>query len=453
MKVKTRLSLFCSLIFGIVFAILSLTIYTLYYRNTQRAIYSHLEKVAFIAAWFYLEEDELSAKEFEKIRLQFEETAANACYQVYNENNDIDYGVSSGLIPTELLNRVRRLEHVTFVYDNQLCYGLFYEDNQGDFVVIAKEQKALLDAQTHLLLWIILIAFVIGLTAIIFLSRWVASIAYRPFTHVIEQVKNISTKNLDVKIDTTDAKDELNDLIETFNELLEKIAGTVVIQRNFVKYVSHEFKTPLAALLGNLDLLAMKGKDNREIQQVTSSLISQVIQLKEILETLLVISDLKPDQSESASVRIDELLWEIIKRIKTVDAGAKIRFDIQIQPEELDLLTVPCEATQLLIALYNLIGNGVKYSEHKDVRVMLFRKENQLALSIEDQGIGIPKEQLELINKPFFRADNTSHVEGSGIGLSLTMRILDKLHIRYTIHSELNRGTRILLQFDQPQPF
>ena len=95
----------------------------------------------------------------------------------------------------------------------------------------------------------------------------------------------------------------------------------------------------------------------------------------------------------------------------------------------------------------------MKYSEHKDVRVMLCRKENQLALSIEDQGIGSPKEQLELINKPFFRADNTSHVEGSGIGLSLTMRILDKLHIRYTIHSELNRGTRILLQFDQPQPF
>ena len=84
MKVQTRLSLFCSIVFGVVFAILSLLIYGLYYNNVEKSIYQSLKKTVQITALFYLEEDELNSKDFAKIRKQFEEAVSDSYYQIYN---------------------------------------------------------------------------------------------------------------------------------------------------------------------------------------------------------------------------------------------------------------------------------------------------------------------------------------------------------------------------------
>ncbi len=220
MKVQTRLSLFCSIIFGVVFAILSLLIYGLYYNNVEKSIYQSLKKTVQITALFYLEEDELNSKDFAKIRKQFEEAVSDSYYQIYNENDQVSYGAKPADIPPHILDRIRKEKQLSFSTDEFLCNGIFYEDNQGDFVVITKKKKEDLNEQVNQLLWVLLAAFVIGLLAIIGLSRWVSHVAYRPFRKVIDQVNNISTKNLDVQIESPQTKDELQDLTDTFNELL-----------------------------------------------------------------------------------------------------------------------------------------------------------------------------------------------------------------------------------------
>lgn len=445
MKVKNRLSLYCTLAFGVIFAIMSLFIYSLYFSNAKQAMYSHLEKTAFISAWFYLEEDELSSKEFEKIRSQFEETAANANYQVYDSLNQIAFGVKPEDISEHTLNEIRRKEHLAFSVDDFLCYGIFYEDNQGDFVIIVKEKKELLYGQINMLLWIILLSFLIGMTAIILLSRWVAKLAYKPFSKVIVEVKNISTNNLDIQIHSPGTKDELADLIETFNNLLSQISETVVIQKNFVRYVSHEFKTPLAAILGNLDLFSLKNRSPQECKELSKILIIQVQQIKEILNTLIAVSDLRKDDDIIQEIRLDGLIWEIVERIKSIYPTSKLIVKIAIVPKEEQLMYLTINYTQLLIALYNLIENAVKYSNNKPININIYKENNKLTLSIIDQGIGIPSEQLKHINQPFYRADNSKHIQGHGIGLSLALRILEKNSIEYRIESETNTGTSVFL--------
>lgn len=451
MKVKTRLSLFCTLIFGVIFAIISFLIYGLFYSNTEKAIYNNLKKTAYISAWFYLEEDELSAKEFDKIRQQFEELVPDSGYQVYDSLNHIVHGATSPNIPIETLNKIRTDNKLSFEIEEYLCYGIFYEDNEGDFVVIAKEKQNLFEGQINLLIWILVPLFFVGLIAIVFLSRWVASLAYRPFSDAIAQVNNISTNNLSVQIKSPQTKDELQDLIETFNTLLARISETVVIQKNFVRYVSHEFKTPLASMLGNLDLFAIKDRNPDEYRALSDKLIRQILQMEEILDTLIIISDLKTDEREIHQTRLDELLWEIINKMKDIHPSAKILVNIDIAPEDESLMLIDTDRTQLLIALINLIENAVKYSFKENVIVQLFKNENTLCLSIIDKGIGIPSEQLSAISKPFYRADNIEEIQGSGIGLSLSLRILDKNGIKYKIESKVNVGTQVTLFFDRTQ--
>lgn len=358
MKIKNRLSLYCSLIYGIVFAVTSVLIYSLYYKNTEKAIFNNLNKVAYISALFYLEEDELNTKEFDKIRKRFDEVVSNSYYQIYDEGNRIAYGYKTFETPVSVLDRIRSVKQLSFRVDDFLCYGLFYEDNQGDFVVIAKENRAVLESQTGLLLWILIPLFVLGAVAIIFLSRWVANIAYRPFSEAVKEVKNISTNNLNVRIRCPQTEDELRELIDTFNELLTKISKTVIIQKNFVKYVSHEFKTPLASMVGNLDLFSLKDRTPEEYRRLSEMLIQQIFQMEEILNTLIIISELKTDERALTRTRVDELIWEIINKIKTVYLSSQILVNIGIAPEDEALMMVNVNRTELLIALYNLIENA-----------------------------------------------------------------------------------------------
>ncbi len=448
MKVQTRLSLYSSLVFVVVFAILSFLIYALFYKNMERSIYSNLEQASLITAYFHLEEDELNKEDFENIRNQFKQLVLNDHYQIYNIHNEITWGESSSIIADETLDKIREKRKFAFVDSDFFCYGIYYEDNQGDFVVIAKEKKSVLSSQVMSLLWILGGLFIVGVLAIIALSKWISYIAYRPFRRIIDQVKSISTNNLNVEIESPDTHDELQDLTETFNELLKRISEAVVIQKNFVSYVSHEFKTPLASMLGNLEVFSIKNRTSEEYKELAQKLIREIHQVEEILDTLIIVSDLRKDSEIISSTRIDELIWEIICKINDRYPSSKILVNMDIAVEDESLLFVHMDATQLLLALFNLIENAVKYSQGNTVNISLYKKENKLHVSIIDKGIGIPPEQLVDVSKPFYRADNTNQIQGSGIGLSIALRIIEKNAIKYIIESKENIGTKILLIFD-----
>lgn len=447
MKVGNRLTLYCSIIFGVVFAVSSLLIYFLYYNNVERNIYKSLEKNAYISAFFYLEEDELDAKEFDKVRKQFKELVPATSYQLYNVNNELSFGDEVLTVPPRVLDEIKSNASKSFELDDYLCYGMFYEDNQGDFVIITKENIEVLTDQMAPLSSILFIAFLVGLLAIVVFSRWIARVAYRPFSSVIRQVNNISANKLDVQIESPNTKDELQDLIETFNELLAEISETFVIQKNFVNYVSHEFKTPLASLLGNLEVFSIKDRSPEEYNQLTKKLITDIHQLEDILETLLAVSDLRTEKKLESKTRVDEIVWDLVAKVSKKYVDARVDVDITIEAEDEDLMYVNMNRTQLFMALLNLVENSIKYSQNRTAVVTIYKKDSSLNISIVDTGIGIPKSQLKNISQPFYRANNTQSVQGFGIGLSIAFRILEKNNVIYIIDSEEGKGTSINLTF------
>ena len=102
------------------------------------------------------------------------------------------------------------------------------------------------------------------------------------------------------------------------------------------------------------------------------------------------------------------------------------------------------------IIISNVISNALKYSSEKgEISIVLSEENNKTICSISDNGIGIAQEDLDKIFSPFYRSNPTGHpeIKGSGLGLSIVKRITQLLHVEFEIHSEINKGTTVVLSF------
>lgn len=447
MKIRNRLTLISSATFGFVFIIASVLIYLAFYNSSEKVVFKELQKTCLLSGIYYLEKDELPHYEHSAIKEQFEENIQNDIVRVYDLNNVIVYGekeADRNINPKEL-EFVRKNKKLSFKSNNHFYYGIFYNDNQGDFVVFVKTKSEVFKSQTNRLLVIMIIVLFAGLLLIFFLSRLLSNIAYRPITEVISQVNSMELNSLDKPISSSNTNDEVQDLITTFNNLLSRLSDTFVIQKNFINYVSHEFKTPLASISGNLEVFAQKDRTPEEYQKVTSEALENVYHIEEILNNLMMLSGLKTIHQENETFRIDETLWNINDKIFEAYDKQEIRMDLNVKNEK--LLSVKGSELQLQLALYNLIENAVKYSDGNLIKIVLTEVNDQLQITIQDYGKGILKEDLDYIQQTFYRGKNIGNVKGSGIGLSLATIIFKQNNIQFSIYSEENSGTQITLLF------
>ncbi|WP_447637215.1 HAMP domain-containing sensor histidine kinase [Flavobacterium microcysteis] len=447
MKIRNRLTLISSLTFGFVFIIASVLIYFAFYNSSEKVVFKELQKTCLLSAIYYLEKDELPHYEHSAIKEQFEENIQNDIVRVYDVNNVIVYGEkeTDRNISPENLGFIRRNKKLSFKSNNHFYYGIFYNDNQGDFVVFVKTKSEVFKSQTNRLLVIMIVVLFAGLLLIFLLSRLLSNIAYRPITKVISQVNSMELSSLDKPISSSNTNDEIQDLITTFNNLLSRLSDTFAIQKNFINYVSHEFKTPLASISGNLEVFAQKDRTPEEYQKVTSEALENVYHIEEILNNLMMLSGLKTIHQENETFRIDETLWDINDKIFEIHESQEIGIDLKVENEE--LLSVKGSEVQIKVALYNLIENAVKYSDGNPIKISLSEVSSQLQIIIQDYGKGIQKEDLHYIQQTFYRGKNVGNIKGSGIGLSLATIIFKQNNIQFTIDSEENSGTRITLLF------
>jgi signal transduction histidine kinase len=145
------------------------------------------------------------------------------------------------------------------------------------------------------------------------------------------------------------------------------------------------------------------------------------------------------------SVRIDELVFNAIKSIKSKYPGRKILPKIEYPDNENDLNVFGNQGL-LDIALKNLFENACKFSS-SDVEVGIKLLEGTIRVTITDQGIGIPEDQIGSIFNAFNRSENVKFIGGFGIGLSIVSKIMQLHSVEINVSSELNKGTQFNLTF------
>ncbi|WP_448606346.1 sensor histidine kinase [Paenimyroides ceti] len=447
MKLRKRLTILSSITFGVIFLIASTIIYGLFYKTNETSVIKNLKKTALVTGIYYLEKDEQSLQEHNNIRREFENLISRDDIAVFDEFDEVAYGkmVNDSVIRPFDLNQVRKKKEHVINTRNDFYYGLYYADNQGDFVVFVKENKDVFNTLMNRLLYILVIVLVLGLFIIYLLSRFLGNMAYEPIQKIIDQVRQKEIDRLNEPIRLQQSYSEIQELVETYNDLMAKASETFVIQKNFINYVSHEFRTPLAAISGSLEVFSQKDRTPEEYQEVASRSIERVKELEEILNNMLLLSG-AINSKDFMFFRIDEIIWNIVEEV-TVSLKANIHVDFKV--ENVGLLSVKGNEKQLQLALYNLIENGLKYSENKPLSISLSEKENKLHLVIKDEGIGIDENDLPYIQQTFYRGKNVGDTKGSGIGLSLASTIFKIHQIDFNIITS-NQGTEIHLQFNPP---
>lgn len=448
MTLRNRFTLISSLSFGIVSIVTFVVIFFAYYDSTKIFYFEKLRNTALISAIYYLEKDELPKDRHAQIKKEYDYLIQNNRVAVFNQNNVVTFGqnLSDPNIKLRHLQIARNNKGVQFMSDNSFYYGIFYPDNQGDFVVFVKSSNDSFRSQMIRLSVIMLSVLVIGLLVIYFLSRYLSKIVYKPISNVVERINKVDYNNISTAITSTNTNDEIEELIKSYNKLLGRIFESMLLQQNFINYVSHEFKTPLAAISGNLEVFAQKDRTPEEYKSVAKESLDHVYEIENILNNLLLMSGMAKLEASHKQIRIDELIWKIYAKLESEAKEKQSGIAIRLNVTRPALLEFPGNETLLYLALYNIVQNAIKYSQGP-VTIILSEKNSRLQVEVKDHGRGIPEEDLTKITETFYRGKNVDNIKGSGIGLSLSKSIFDHHHISMKIDSTVNKGTVVLLTF------
>lgn len=445
MKLKHRLSLYSIVIFSIIILIVSTAVYFSFYNQMEKKELQSLENKTLLAAVYYLEQDELPALEHENIKNQLLKTISRKNIVVYDESNKkfsgdmyFDKNISSTFIESVRQKRNDFITTELYFYN-----GIYYNDNQGNFVVIAREPKNEFNDQMQSLLHILILVSVCGLIFIYFFSQYLGYIAYQPIVKIIDQIKERDTNNFNQPLALNKPYAEIEDLITTYNHFIDKIGQTFTVQKNFIDYVSHELRTPITALLGTLEVTNNKKRTLEEHEKTINQLKQYTNDLQETLDQMMILSGAKTS-FEFEPVRIDEVVWQVIENA-VLYHNAMIDVDLQVTNDA--LLTVQGNEKMLELALNNLVGNAIKYSNNQLIKIVFYEEDNRLCLSISDQGIGIPEIDLQQIKQNFYRGHNTQQFQGKGIGLSMANIILNLHNIQLQLAANQPKGTTVKLVF------
>ncbi len=296
-----------------------------------------------------------------------------------------------------------------------------------------------------------LAAALAGLSAAVWLlaalaGRWVARRALAPVTHMAAAARALTPEEPAGRLPAPGTADELDDLQRAFNDLLCRLHEALERQRRFTGDASHQLRTPLTAMLGQVEVALRRDRPPEEYREVLARVRGQAGHLHRIVEALLFLAradaEARLDACEVADLR-DALKaaaarWSSHARAADLrtDIGADGPFLARVQPLLLGQL------------LDNLIDNAFKYSEpNRPVVLRLRREGGRVAIDVEDAGRGIAGEELAHVFEPFYRSPESRRrgLPGVGLGLAMVQRIADALGGAVAVKSTEGAGSRFTL--------
>ncbi len=248
-------------------------------------------------------------------------------------------------------------------------------------------------------------------------------------------------KNYTLKLEKT-----VEDRTKQLREALIKEKELNELKTRFLSLVSHEFKTPLSAILTSVTLLGkytLTEQQEKRDKHVTT-IRNKVKYLNTILNDFLSVERLESGKVNykvedfPLSKIVNEVIYNANMLLKT---GQRIRY-----PENIDDLIVAFDEKTLELVLSNLIHNAIKYSpEDSTIDLLVEKDEDRLWLKIVDEGIGIPKSDQKHIFNRYFRAENALLTQGTGIGLNIAKQHLENLGATLEFFSEENKGSTFIV--------
>jgi heavy metal sensor kinase len=283
---------------------------------------------------------------------------------------------------------------------------------------------------------------------------WLSRGALRPVGEIISAARAISEANLSQRLPEPKSRDELYRLSATLNEMLGRIEGSFQRIKQFTADASHELRTPIGLILASADWGLRRPRDAAEYRQALAEIKDEALGMTQLLENMMELARADANQAglDPRPTDLALLSGEVCRKVEPLAAAKGLTFDLAF-PTEACVATVDPMAVRRLLLI--LLDNAIKYTGSGGrVSLQLARFPDRVDIAVEDNGIGIPPEDLPRLFDRFYRSEKSRSRDfgGVGLGLALAKWIVSSHSGTITVESEVNRGSRFLVRIPQIRP-
>ncbi|WP_199139456.1 sensor histidine kinase [Pedobacter sp. ASV12] len=443
MSIAKKITLLFAILSAIIISLLSGFVWYFSNEFAFEDFYKRLEARVNIAAQIKLFHDENNSA-YAKMRNQYLERLPSERELVIEESQKELINAQLKL-PQSFYDKLNAGKMARYREENYFYAGKRFKSNGKDYIVIISATDPFGFRELKDLQKILFAGFFLSIVLSFVVGWKFSNYMLDPLRKVIKSVKKIKAENLHLRLDVKQGTDEMSQLAQTFNNMLNRLETAFETQNNFISNASHELRTPLTIISGEVEL-ALKTFNNSPAQELALNKIKdEAERLEHILTSLLGLaqSGFNGKVQPREEVRMDELVWEAKDAVQQVHPESKIEIDFSKLPANEEALTLKANKNLIKLAITNIVSNACKYSDNKPVLVSLESNGHLLSISIADQGIGIPQDDIQHIFEPFYRASNTSNFKGYGVGLPLSLNIIRLHRGSIAIQSQVGIGTTI----------
>ena len=312
------------------------------------------------------------------------------------------------------------------------CVYIYESDAEQGAIIYALETTVL---RICIAAEVLLVLFSIGF----------AMTSSRKMRKILDSVQKARAGDYESKVKIY-GSDEYAVLAKDFNKLTDRLQASEQAQRRFVSDASHELKTPLASIKLLSDSVIQNEMDAQTMREYVSDIGNEADRLTRLTQKLLAISKAERQQNEYEVVDLAQVVSKAFKMLVSMADLRAIRLTCNVEGA-CTVLTVEDDMYQII---FNLVENAIKYNcDEGLVHVDLQQQEEDVILTVDDTGVGIPEEALPHIFERFYRVDKARSREqgGSGLGLSIVNELVERNMGQIEVSHREVGGTRFVVTF------
>lgn len=430
MTLHTRITLLFAILSAVIISLLSGFVWYFANEFAFEDFYKRLETRVNIAAQMKL----FAAKntnEYKEIRRHYQEFLPTEQEHIILDTKSGRHHLAKKEdLPSRFYERIDEKQVARFRNGNIFYAGKSFKKGINSYIIIVSARDPYGYRELGALQKILIAGFFLSIALSYLVGRKFSEYTFKPVRALIKKAKGISAENLNQRLDPVKGKDEISEISQTFNEMLDRLETAFETQNNFISNASHELRTPLTVISAEAELAISKiDHHDTDLQKALATIQAEAEHLENILSSLLSLAQSGFDGQKQRweEIRLDELILDVKNAIDLINPSNQIQIDFSNLPDNFENINVNGSLNLLRLAVTNIVNNACKYSDNRKVDLSLSVTDTNIVISVKDQGIGIPEDELRHVFEPFFRASNTGRYKGYGVGLPLSLNII-RLH-------------------------
>jgi len=277
--------------------------------------------------------------------------------------------------------------------------------------------------------------FIVG----ILIEQFVNKKIFQPINTLNQSMKEVAKGNFNLTLAEKSKIVEVQEMTAHFNQMVKELSSIEIFRNDFISSVSHEFKTPMAAIEGYATLLQGDSLSDQERQEYATIIMNSTKRLSKLSDNILKLSRLENQELflEKAKFNLAEQIRMAILTLEREWSDKKIGLDIELDEVEYD------GNQDLLFQVWmNLIHNAIKFTPNGGkINISLKQVGTQTFVQIADNGEGMSPGVRKHVFEKFYQSDKSHHSEGNGLGLPLVWRIINLHEGIIHVESEVGAGS------------